>query len=167
MKTALQIGIVLLVTGIVNQLKAQQEYDGIPSGIKTDTTIFLKFDILNCEDSIYRKNRVECKYHNTKAQMANAQLDKAIQDYPYPYYIMSRSEYEQFGPGNHKFIFDNRFQQGYNSFKYIGASKGRFSYFYILDMELNRKYKAFEKPESWTYQYGMIMRTLMRKIKKI
>jgi hypothetical protein len=115
---------------------------------------------------MFNNDQINCNYHNKRAEIANSKLDESLKNYPYPYVVMKRSEYEANGAGDYTFVFDNRFQQGYNSYKYKGASKGRFSYFYFLDLKLNRQYRVFEKPESWTYRYGAVMKVLLKKLKK-
>lgn len=144
---------------------------GLPNDLDKERIIFLKHE--KVEVLADKKAGKQQKYlhlrqtnHNKIIEEANDELVVAAMDYPFGYAISSLSKYESILQAGYKYVLISNSYK--NEHVMVQPNEGElivFEYF-ILDVEGDVAYKAFELDEMKVYDSKLLIRRLNKAIKK-
>lgn len=170
---AMKVFFILLLTALFTGINAQETtiVDGFPKDLDSEKIIFLKHEPMQItanpkeskeEKYVYMRQ----KNHNKVIDESNKKLVVAALDYPFSYAFGTQSTYMDLAKSGYKYVLISQVYKNDHLKKHPDEDILIVFEYFILDMEKNLAYKAFEMDEMKVYDSKMMIRRLMKEVKR-
>lgn len=145
--------------------------EGVPSDLDKNKIIFLnhgKITVTAVKDSSEQQDYLHLRQtnHNDIIKESNSKLKVAALEYPFPYIIANKSNYEPLVKAGYKYLLDSE-AYNYDNLAVQPAQDELIIYeFFIRDLTTNVAYKVFELDEMKIYDGKLIIKKLNKAVKK-